>query len=159
MSHYPGPVVQAFPAFLTQAIIGADFACASHSTRAAHAEGCALLHGCPLAALANCCLPSVETACCRGTNCLLDRPHLVDLPLPLCALPAGPTSEVPGICAFTNEMNALFNCFRLSATCVAVTVFANGELAGGSCLRCTSGATVAPCPGCRCCLMPGRPGA
>lgn len=63
-----------------------------------------------------------------------------------CARPAGPTSEVPGICAFTNEMSALFNCFRLSATCVAVTVFANGELAGGVSLCCKDGAAVAPVP-------------
>jgi hypothetical protein len=62
--NFPGPVLEAFPTFLTQAIIGADFSC--------------------------------------------------------------PTSEVEGICAFTKEMNALFNCVRMPNICVAVTVFANG---------------------------------
>lgn len=46
--------------------------------------------------------------------------------------PAGPTSAVPGMCAFTSVTNALFLCYRLSTICVAVTVFVNGEPAPGA---------------------------
>lgn len=48
---------------------------------------------------------------------------------------AGPTTEVPGMCAFTNMLNGLSNCLRLSSTCVAVTIFANGEPAARGRLR------------------------
>jgi len=53
------------------------------------------------------------------------------LPCPALPCPAGATSEVPGMCAFTNVLNAMFNCFRMTNICVAVTVYANGELAPG----------------------------
>lgn len=137
MHQFPGPIVEAFPTYLAEAILEADFPCAWRSMRGEH--GILRVHGhaalpwhAPraqlgskvLGLLAQCELPLCKIR--RGCRHQDKVSHLPAAPAGP-PLQAGPNSEVEGKCAFTSITRALSNCIRLGSACQSVSVYANGE--------------------------------